>query len=366
MVLEAVYEQDFFPCSYGFRPGRSAHQALRTICERAVGRACGGCSISTSRSISTRFRMTQLRAFLDRRVTDGVIRRMIDKWLKAGVVENGSCADATGLSPRRRGLALLSNIFLHHVLDEWFETEVRPRPEGATHPCPVCRRSRHGVRDHLDAKRVLSVLGQASWTVWAHAPSGQDTPHRLPLSPPGWPRHPATRDQLRLPRLDPCLGTVAQGKNMVLQVTAKGPFCPCAGCGDRLVPEKPALDDPHQHAHLSSMMRGHFAYYGVRGNGRRIAMVPHQVERIWQKWLSRRERQEFRWDRLREILSRHPLPPARIMRPIRRPERSSPLRNRMREICTSGSVRGGGGNVPTYSARRLLHLAAVVQAVEPA
>ena len=87
MVLEAVYEQDFLPCSYGFRPGRSAHQALRlqNVCGSSV---FTGCSMSTYASISIQFR-TPTCEFLDQRVTDGVIRRMIDKWLKAGVLEDG-------------------------------------------------------------------------------------------------------------------------------------------------------------------------------------------------------------------------------------------------------------------------------------
>ena len=113
MVLEAVFEQDFLPCSFGFRPGRSAHQALQYL--RAGD-------------------------FLDRRVMDGVIRRMIDKWLKAGILEDGVLRHTTEGSPQGGVISpCLSNIFLHHVLDEWF------RARGATtacrqmYPCPLRR-----------------------------------------------------------------------------------------------------------------------------------------------------------------------------------------------------------------------------------
>ena len=103
----------------------------------------------------------QLRDFLDQRVTDGVIRRMIDKWLKAGVLEDGLLRHATEGSPQGGVISpCLSNIFLHHVLDEWFETEVRPRLKGG---CTLVRFADDAVmafENFLDAKRVLDVLGK--------------------------------------------------------------------------------------------------------------------------------------------------------------------------------------------------------------
>ena len=74
---------------------------------------------------------SHLRSFLDQRVTDGVIRRMIDKWLKAGVLEDGLLRHATEGSPQGGVVSpCLSNIYLHHVLDEWFENVVKPRLKG--------------------------------------------------------------------------------------------------------------------------------------------------------------------------------------------------------------------------------------------
>ncbi|HEY7426767.1 MAG TPA: reverse transcriptase domain-containing protein, partial [Gemmataceae bacterium] len=131
MVLELVYEQDFLPCSYGFRPGRSAHGALQ---ELRTGFTSRGLRWVIDIDIENYFGSiahAHLRDFLDRRVTDGVIRRMIDKWLKAGVLEDGLLRHATEGSPQGGVISpCLSNIFLHHVLDEWFESEVRPRLKG--------------------------------------------------------------------------------------------------------------------------------------------------------------------------------------------------------------------------------------------
>ena len=103
---------------------------------------------------------SHLRAFLDQRVTDGVIRRMIDKWLKAGAVEDGLLSRTTEGSPQGGVISpCLSNVFLHHVLDEWFETVVKPRLRGE---CVLVRFADALMAfDNIDdAKRVLSVLGK--------------------------------------------------------------------------------------------------------------------------------------------------------------------------------------------------------------
>ena len=90
MLLEAIYEQDFLPCSYGFRPGRSAHDALHDLRTALMTQGMRWVlDIDIKRYFDT-IPHQQLRSFLDRRVTDSVVRRMIDKWLKAGVLENGS------------------------------------------------------------------------------------------------------------------------------------------------------------------------------------------------------------------------------------------------------------------------------------
>jgi group II intron reverse transcriptase/maturase len=126
MLLEAVYEQDFLPCSYGFRPGRSAHDALRTLQNVLWAKRLHWVVDIDIRKYFDSIPHSHLRVFLDRRVTDGVIRRMIDKWLNAGAVEDGLLHRATEGSPQGGVISpCLSNVFLHYVLDEWFETEVK-------------------------------------------------------------------------------------------------------------------------------------------------------------------------------------------------------------------------------------------------
>ena len=100
MVLEAVYEQDFLSCSYGFRPGRSAHQALNQLSGViTVRRQCWVLDVDVQKYFDS-LSHSHLRAILDQRVTDGVIRRMIDKWLNAGVLEAGNLHFATEGTPQ--------------------------------------------------------------------------------------------------------------------------------------------------------------------------------------------------------------------------------------------------------------------------
>jgi RNA-directed DNA polymerase len=131
MVLEAVYEQDFLPCSYGFRPGRSAHQALKQLFDAITMRRQYWVLDVDIRKYFDSISHSHLREILDQRVTDGVVRRMIDKWLKAGVLEAGNLHFVTEGTPQGGVISpILSNIFLHHVLDVWFESEVKPRLKG--------------------------------------------------------------------------------------------------------------------------------------------------------------------------------------------------------------------------------------------
>src|SRR5437773_10690 len=128
MVMEAVYEQEFLNCSWGFRPGRSAHGALETLRE-GISKMCGGwvVEVDIERFFDT-LDHKQLRCFLDQRVRDGVLRRMIDKWLKAGVLEEGAVHYPEGGTPQGGVISpLLANLYLHHVLDTWFEDVAKPR-----------------------------------------------------------------------------------------------------------------------------------------------------------------------------------------------------------------------------------------------
>src|SRR3954447_4323428 len=128
MILETVYEQDFLDCSYGFRPGRSAHQALEALRQRLMEVRGGWVLEVDIRKFFDTLDHRHLREILSRRVRDGVLLRLIGKWLKAGVLEGGCLVHPESGSPQGGVVSpILANAYLHEVLDTWFERAVKPR-----------------------------------------------------------------------------------------------------------------------------------------------------------------------------------------------------------------------------------------------
>jgi len=318
MVLEAIYEEDFYPCSYGFRRGRSAHQALHALRSDLWAKRLHWVVDIDIRKYFDTIPHPHLRTFLDQRVTDGVIRRMIDKWLKAGVVEDGLLRHMTEGSPQGGVVSpCLSNVFLHHVLDEWFATEVAPRLKGASTLVRFADDAVMAFANLDDAKRVLAVLGKrlGRFGLTLHPDKTRLVDFRPQQTEST--RHPQTDgttfDFLGLTHV---WGRSRRGKDMVLQVTAKSRFARALAAVSDWCRTHRHWSIRDQHRHLSSMMRGHFAYYGVGGNRQRLRWFANQVMRLWQKWLSRRDRQNvFQWTRFNEMLKRHPLPPPKIFHP---------------------------------------------------
>ncbi|MDO9714272.1 reverse transcriptase domain-containing protein [Paracraurococcus lichenis] len=221
---------------------------------------------------------------------------------------------------------LLANIYLHHVLDEWVAAVVAPRLKGRYILVRYADDLVLAFEGHLDARRVFRALGQRlnRFGLTLHPEKSRFIDFRFRR--PGGQRHPETSgtnfDFLGFTHV---WGRSRQAKNVVRQVTAKGRFARALSAVNEWCQRNRHQAIRHQHAHLSAMLRGHYGYYGITGNGRRLRWYLHQVERIWKKWLSRRGRHgNFRWDRLRELLCRHPLPPTRIMRQYAVPSEALP------------------------------------------
>ncbi|RJO68795.1 MAG: group II intron reverse transcriptase/maturase [Myxococcales bacterium] len=159
MLLEAIYEQDFLDCSYGFRPGRSAHQALEDFRERLM-KMRGGFVIEVDiQAFFDNLDHGHLRRFLDRRVNDGVIRRTIGKWLKAGAMEQGAVTRPKGGTPQGGVISpFLANVYLHEVLDVWFERTAKSRLKGESHMIRYADDVLIVCRLEEDARRLMEVL----------------------------------------------------------------------------------------------------------------------------------------------------------------------------------------------------------------
>lgn len=258
----------------------------------------------------------QLRSFLDRRVTDGVIRRMIDKWLKAGVLEAGQLHRSTEGTPQGGVVSpVLSNVYLHHVLDEWFEDQARPRLKGRAILVRYADDAILAFEDFLDARRVLAALGKRLERFGLSLNLDKTQLVDFRFNRPGGEAHPDTDGTtFTFLGFTHVWGKSRNGKTVVRQVTAKDRYARALKAVADYCRKNRHRSMAEQNARLSAMMRGHYAYYGISGNGRRLRWFAHQVVRIWKKWLSRRGRHgRVLWSRLGAILKRRPLPPARIV-----------------------------------------------------
>ena len=315
MLLEPIYEAEFLPCSYGFRPGRSAHDALESLRSGIMGEGHRWVIDADITEYFDSIEHGHLRSILDLRIKDGVIRRMIDKWLKAGVLEENIVKRSTTGAPQGGVLSpMLANIFLHHVLDEWFEREVKPRLRGS---CRLVRFADDCVAtftDCADGKRMLAVLGKrlGRYGLVLHATKTRFVDFR-PQRRHGHEAH-RTFDFLGFTHV---WGRSRRGKSVVRQVTAKSRYARAVKMVHDWCRRNRHAPIAQQQEHLARIIRGHCNYYGLTGNGKRLGWFRHQVIRSWRKWLSRRHRAgRLNWDRMNELLKRHPLPPAKVMRSI--------------------------------------------------
>jgi len=321
MVLEAVYEQDFCECSYGFRPSRSAHDALESLWHRLTEVRGGWVLEADISSFFDTLGHGTLRSFLDQRVRDGVIRKMIDKWLKAGVMEDGQLRRLKDGTPQGGVISpLLANIYLHEVLDRWFVEQVRPRMRGAAHLIRYADDFVMVFADESDARRVMEVLPK------------RFNKHGLSLHPEktrliafGKPRGAKKRGGGGKPPTFDFLGFThywglsRQGAWVVKRKTARARLRRALKRVALWCKRNRHLKLAEQHRYLSAVLLGHFSYYGLTGNGRALGEFRHWVTRIWHYWLQRRsQRRSLAWDRFHRLLKRFPLPLAKVVHSIYR------------------------------------------------
>ena len=318
MLLEPIYEQDFDAGSYGFRPGRSAHDALEELWKRTMDSGGGWILEVDIRKFFDTLGHAHLREFLQFRMRDGVLKRLIGKWLKAGVMEAGSVSYPDTGSPQGGVISpLLANVFLHYVLDVWFRQEVQPRLRGRAHLIRYADDFVILFRHETDARRVLEVLPKrfGKYGLALHPDKTRLIPFRRPPYAAGDKAmqgdRPGTFDLLgfthywgRTRRGGWAVMRQTSSKRLSRAVRSIAQWC-------RANRHRPISD---QHAELSQKVRGHYAYYGITGNMRMLSWFLVAVHRAWRKWLNRRNRQrEMIWDRFNRLLRRFRLPPPRIV-----------------------------------------------------
>ena len=316
-LLNAIFEQDFLDCSHGFRPGRRAHDALDEV-GRVI--SMGPTQYVLELDISSYFDSIvrkQLMEMVEQRISDATILGLIGKWINIGVMDDGRLLTSeTGTGQGQIISPLLANLYLHHVLDVWFEEEVKPRLRGTAFEIRYADDGLLCFQCKEDAERVLEVLPKrfAKYGLTLH-------PEKTRLVKFGRRAYyQAKRTKTKAATFD-FLGfthrcATSRAGTFVVHVSTmkkrlrRGLVAIAAWCREHL---HAPLD--YQQQMLNAKLRGHYQYYGRRTNYRSLTKFVHAVRRIWRRWLARRTRGRcLSWQRFNRILARYPLLRPRIMR----------------------------------------------------
>lgn len=332
MLLEPIYEQDFHDGSYGFRPGRSAHQALDSLWKGTMGMRGGWVLEVDIRKFFDALDHAHLREALRHRVRDGVLLRLIGKWLNAGVMEDGSISYPETGSPQGGVISpLLANVYLHDVLDTWFERDVQPRLAGRSLLIRYADDFVIVFSDESDARRVMAVLPKrfGKYGLTLHPDKTRLVSFRRPDDRDSSSGRPGTFDLLGFTHY---WGRSRRGEWVVKRKTASSRLTRSLRSIGEWCRKHMHWPLPEQHETLRAKVRGHYAYYGITGNHKSLSTFLLQVHRRWRYWLSRRNRERpMNWDRFNLLLERYPLPAPVVVHPVYRNTRRSPdRRNRMR------------------------------------
>jgi group II intron reverse transcriptase/maturase len=309
-LMNAIYEQDFLGCSYGFRPGHSQHQALdevrRVICTRPTGWILE----LDIQSYFDKIVRGILIEMVEKRVSDGSVLRLIQKWIKVGVIEDGKLLMSEAGTGQGQPISpLLANIYLHHALDVWFEEVVKPRLKGEAYEIRFADDAILCFQHREDAEKVMRVLPKRfeKYGLTLH-------PEKTRLIEFG--RHaarnakkrgkqPESFDFLGFKHL--CARSRKGGFTVHVRTLAKRLRRGLKAIADWCKQHRRTPVNQQQEA-LNAKLRGHYQYYGRPTNYYSIWQFYRRVCRIWREWLGRRTRgRPLRWDRYNAILRQHPL-----------------------------------------------------------
>ena len=256
---------------------------------------------------------TKLKELLQIRVADGSLLRLIGKCLHVGVLDGAEYTEPeTGTAQGSVLSPMLGNVYLHYVLDPWFEREVKPRLRGEVHLVRYADDFVMTFERQDDAERVMEVLGKrmGRFGLTLHPDKTRLLPFRRPPAGRTDGKGPATFDFLgftlhwRRARSGRW-GMMCKTRQARLRrsIQAIADWC-------RRYRHLPVKE---QHAALTRRIQGHFNYFGVSGNSHSLLLLVEQVKRAWYKWLRRRSQQaHLTWEGFGELLKRFPLPRPRI------------------------------------------------------
>jgi group II intron reverse transcriptase/maturase len=310
MALEAVYEQEFLDCSYGFRPGRGAHLALEELREATMQMRGGWVvEVDISKFFDT-LEHQKLTTILRQRIRDGVLLRLIGKWLHAGVLEGQELFRPGKGTPQGGVISpLLANIYLHEVLDTWFEREVQPRLHGQAKLVRYADDFVIVCSDAEDARRVMDVLPKrfGKYGLTLHP----EKTRLVPFNRPQWGqrRERTTSGSFDLLGLTHHWTKSRRGAWVITRKTAKARLARALGRMAEWCRDNRHIPIVAQRAAIAKQLRGHYGYYGITGNSRSLNCFYEGVRKLWRKWLDRRSNNaSFTFEALGRLLQRYPLP----------------------------------------------------------
>ena len=349
-VLSAIYEEDFLPCSFGGRPGQGAHHALATLTEVIAGRKVSWVLEADLKNFFGSLNHDWLLRFVEHRVGDPRLLSLMRRWLKAGALEDGVHQPSEEGTPQGGSISvLLSNVYLHYVLDLWFERVVKPRLQGEAYM--VCYLDDFVVcfQYRADALRVQGVLRKrlAKFNLTLE-------PNKTKLVEFGRfaARHAPKRGRRRPETIYfvgftlYCTRNRGGGYKVGIRTEKSRVRRTLATLRD-LMRRMRHLPVREQALNLNRLLQGHYAYFGVAGNFRALQRIGHAVERYWRKMLSSRSRKgHIPWDVFHQIQARHPLQRPRLRSRIGSCKHSL----RCESVCEERSA--GNPHAPFCGSRR--------------
>jgi len=308
MILEPVYEQDFLDCSYGFRPKRSAHEAIRRLHQGVMSMSGGWLIEIDIRKYFDTVDHGKLAEIVRERIRDGEILRLIGKWLNAGVLEEGRKTYSETGTPQGGVISpMLANIYLHKVLDLWFEKEVKPRLQAQAFLVRYADDAVLCFASERDARRVMEVLPKRfeKYGLKLHP----DKTRLLEFKPPSF----GERETFDFLGWTHYWGKTRKGQWVMKCKTMRQRMARALKRMNQWMKLVRHQEIEKQQEALEDKLKGHYNYYGVSGNSKAIKSFYYQTERLWRKWLGRRSQKAKRnWKWFAQLLQTCPLPQPRI------------------------------------------------------
>jgi RNA-directed DNA polymerase len=322
-ILEAIYEADFMDFSYGFRPGRSCHQALKSVNDTIMFKPVNYVIEADIKGFFDNVSHDWMMRLLSVRVRDSSLLFLIRRFLKAGYMESGKLIRTEQGTPQGGNLSpMLANIFLHYVLDLWFERRVKTQVRGQCHLVRyaddfICMVQYSQIAKEVEvmlrerfAKFGLKLHPEKSRTISFGRIERQKASRQV--------RRPDTFDFLGFTHY---CGVSRSGKFLLGRKTSVKKFRKaCKQMNGWLRQVRGVMRIEDIWLALGRKLRGHYNYYGVSGNWRMIAKFSFLTLRAVKKWLNRRsQRKSFTWEQMNAYLAHYPLPRPRIVHNLYRP-----------------------------------------------